>query len=353
MKRFSWMCLCLALPTFGCSRGTVAAAPDQAKVQRELRALGVPVGPFDDVFPTAEAFTAEGDFKPGVAGLLLKLSHVRSVQVLDLPMFGVGAARSVAAIPGLTVIELRGTKATDAAISALGECPTLEELVFNSGSKKNPVVTDAGLAGLAKLKNVKRLWCEGGIVTSKGVAALEGFSKMEELNLKGSPLDDSASPHLAKLVSLTQLNVAGSKMTGKGITQVAAGATHLRHLAMDRSGITDDDIGPIAMMPELLHLSIAGTQVTDAGAATLSKSKSLQSLDIWNTKVTDVGIISLVTMPQLHYLYLQDLPLTDVTFTSLLKVPELRALYLKGNKFTDEGLAKFVAARPKVRIGKY
>ena len=297
----------------------------------------------------AAALTADGDFKPGIAAKLLQLESVYSAQVLDQPVFGAGAAQAIAAIPGLTRVTLYRTKATEAAIAAFGDSPTLETLDLNMGSEF-PIVTDAGLAGLGKLKSLKKLVCERGKVTPAGMKALSGATTLVELNLRDCVIDDSSAPYLAKLINLTDLNVSSTKLTGKGLAVVAAGATKLRSMEADHNDITDADLSALAALPGLTRLSLADTAVTDAGMAALAKSKSLASVMLEDTKVTDAGVVSLASLPKLWSLSLYRLPLTDACLPALAKAPDLAQLRVGGNKFTADGLAKFATARPKVKV---
>ncbi len=323
---------------------------DQSKLRAELEALGVSVHRGTEVNVFAAALTADGDFKPGIAAKLLQLESAYSVQALDLPAFGVGAAKAVAAIPGLTRVNLYRTNASEAAVAAFGDCPTLETLVLNNGSGESPVVTDAGLAGFARLKSLKKLVCESGKITSAGLAALGGLTKLEEVNFRYCPVDDSAAPILAKLVNLTSLDLTSTKFTGKGLAVVAAGATKLKSLDVNGTALTDSDMPALAALPGLTELWITDTAVTDAGAAALAKSKSLAELTLSNTKVTDAGVVSLAGLPKLRSLTLYGLPLTDASLVALAKAPDVVGLELSGNKFTADGLAKFAAARPKVTV---
>ena len=320
---------------------------DPAKLKQELGELGIGVDGDYELRVGPAALTADGDFKPGVAERLARLKSMHKVMAIDLPAFGAGAGRALAAIPGLTRVDLWRTAATEEGIAALGGCPTIEQLDLNNGSGPNPVVSDAALAGLSKLKNLTRLSCEKGTITGAGLATLAGMTKLEELNLAECPIDDAAFPHLAKLTSLQELNLSGSKVTGAGLANLK-NCPRLRRLNLNDTGTADTDLGALATLPNLSYLALGGTKVTDAGVVTLSKSKTFAALDLYDTKITDTGIIALAGMPHLQSLTLFRLPLTDASLEALAKAPELRSLWLADNKFTESGLAKFKAARPKV-----
>lgn len=300
---------------------------------------------------TAKALTETGDLKPGIAAKLAQLESVATVEAIDLPAFSADASRGVAAIPGLTQISLLRTETSDAAIAAFSACPTLTHLDFNNGSGEHPIITDAGLAGLARLENVKILRCEMGKVTGAGLSAIAGWKKLEELNVRHCPVDDAAKPHLAKLSNLKELNLEYCKISGSAVTALVKDLPQLRLLAVDGIKITDADL-PLLAATELTNLSVGDTAITDAGAETLATSKSLKSLSLHDTKITDAGIVALAKMPKLERLMLFRLPLTDASLVALAKAPELSVLWLGDNNFTETGLAKFAAARPKVKVPK-
>ena len=331
---------------------TAAPTVDQDKLVAELEPLGVSVSYSYQLRISPSALTDEGDFKPGIAEKLQQLEGISNVMALDLPMFGEGAAKVIAALPELTRIELWRSNAPDAAIAAFGECPTLQDLSFSivGFSGEGPVVTDAGLAGLSKLKAVKTLDCQRGEITGAGLAAIAGFSELESLNLGGCPIDDAALPTLAKLKNLKSLNLDGSKINPTKLAETLKDHTKLLTLDLEGTSCNDDDLKAIVALKSLQNLSINGTDVTDAGAATLAQSQSLAELVLYDTKITDKGMAELAKLPKLRLLSLFRLPLTDATLVALEKAPELNQLWLGENKFTLAGIAKFKAARPKVKV---
>ncbi|MGL6097757.1 MAG: leucine-rich repeat domain-containing protein [Fimbriiglobus sp.] len=322
---------------------------DREKLLGKLSQLGVEVSRFGEVTITEAALTPTGDAKPGLAESLAKLQDARRVIAFDLPAFGVGMGKAIAAIPGLTGIDLWRTKATPEALAAFGACSTLESLDLNNGSGDDPVVTDVALKGFAGLKNVRSLTCQRGTMTGNGLAAIAGFSKLEELNLEGCSVDDAAVPHLAKLTSLKSLTLSETKISPAKLVGVLKGLPKLTFLSIDGTAVTDADAKPLAELP-LVALSIGRTGLTDAGAKVLATSKTLVDISLHDTKVTDAGIVAMAAMPKLRGLTLFRLPLTDKSLDALEKSPELTSLWLGNNQLTPARLAQLKAARPKVFV---
>ena len=82
-------------------------------------------------------------------------------------------------------------------------------------------VTDAGLAVLGGMKNLKRLHLQNTAVTDAGVDAMVSVAGLEYLNLFGTKVTDASMPKLEKLANLKRLFVWQT-----GVTKPAAEALH-------------------------------------------------------------------------------------------------------------------------------
>ena len=82
-------------------------------------------------------------------------------------------------------------------------------------------VTDAGLAALAGMKNLKRLHLQSTAVTDAGIDTIAGLPALEYLNLFGTKVTDAALPKLEKLANLKRLYAWQT-----GVTKPAAEALH-------------------------------------------------------------------------------------------------------------------------------
>ena len=97
--------------------------------------------------------------------------------------------------------------------------PLAEKLVELNLSRSK--VTDAGLASLSAMKNLKRLNLANTAVTDAGVDQLAGIAGLEYLNLVGTKVTDAAMLKLEKTAALKKLFVWGT-----GVTKTAAEALH-------------------------------------------------------------------------------------------------------------------------------
>lgn len=105
--------------------------------------------------------------------------------------------------------------------------------------------------------------------------------------------------------------------------------THVAHLSLARTVITDRALDVVGSMPLLVRLDLRRTAVTDRGLAALSDLSELRSLNLYGTAVTDRGLEALEGLSNLEALYLFETEVTDRGVAELaVKLPEVRIHYL-------------------------
>jgi len=81
-------------------------------------------------------------------------------------------------------------------------------------------VTDAGLAALEPLKNIRRLHLENTKIGDAGLTHLKGLTTLEYLNLYGTQVTDSGLEQLAGLKNLKALYLWQTKVTPAGVEKL-------------------------------------------------------------------------------------------------------------------------------------
>jgi beta-lactamase regulating signal transducer with metallopeptidase domain/thiol-disulfide isomerase/thioredoxin/protocatechuate 3,4-dioxygenase beta subunit/Leucine-rich repeat (LRR) protein len=197
---------------------------------------------------------------------------------------------------------------TDEDLTVLGTLSSLQELTIN-----NSPITNEGLAHLAPLKSLKKLWLHNGHksinmdVTVSGLAALKGipltylhlwnirldesrleclggFPTLEELNLKQMPICDEDLAVVGKLSQLTWLTFTTDTVSDGGL-EYLAGLTCLEDF-QPITPLTDKGLYHIGKMRMKGRLVVKG-HFTDEGLRHLEGLSSLRQL-----KVTTSGEIS-------------------------------------------------------------
>ncbi len=146
----------------------------------------------------------------------------------------------------------------------------LEKLVIGNTS-----VTDAGVAELKDLKNLKSFTASGCIrMTDKSAVTINGFTNLEYLSLP-STIGVKGIKQLKDLKKLTSLYVGGAMLRDSAIEHIADTMPELESLnlgATSGNGLTDECIPYLARLKKLSKLNIKGATLTDKGRETLLKA---------------------------------------------------------------------------------
>jgi hypothetical protein len=168
---------------------------------------------------------------------------------------------NVSRLPGLTVLLLKDTQATDEGMRHVGKMTDLETLFLSNATS----ITDAGTSHLVRLKHLK--WF------------LIGHSK----------LTDDSLALLSRLPGIETLMLQSNHFTDEGLARLC-GKDRLKRL----------------------HIGLGVVRVTDAGIAHLRDFKKLEVLDVQNSEVTAPGLDSLVKdLPNLRELWLSGTRVTE------------------------------------------
>ena len=105
----------------------------------------------------------------------------------------------------------------------LGRC--LDEV--RSVDLRGTPISDADLAWLARLPNLRQLSLDTTAVTDAGLARLERLRQLEVLSLAGTQVTDAGLEHLQKLPKLRQLETAGTQVSSAGLQQLQQRLEHV------------------------------------------------------------------------------------------------------------------------------
>ena len=122
------------------------------------------------------------------------------------------SAKIIAAFPKLKKLRLARTQVSDAALETLSARTSLEELDLS----ENSLITNAGMAHLAKLTNLKKLNLWRVQISDEGALLLASLTKMEWLNLDNSMLGDAGLLLLKDMKALTFLHIGSTQVTEVG-----------------------------------------------------------------------------------------------------------------------------------------
>ena len=210
---------------------------------------------------------------------LSKLPELRSLDLRGNMEAGDMTLDVVGKLPHLTAFKHRSTAVTDSGMHDLAASKTLESLLIQDFGITNE--SGRHLAKLATLSSLEVFRCQG--FGSDGVLALADMP-LTRLTLRDLPdVGDAGLAVLAKLPNLKRLYLHELASVGdEGLRQLGA-AKQLEVLDIwSLPRMTDATVDVIAALPNLKELSIRETGVTEAAAGKIAAMPKLQSLTFKN-----------------------------------------------------------------------
>lgn len=135
---------------------------------------------------------------------------------------------SLAQLPKLEHVRLRGVKLTDASLQQLCAIPTLQRLNVPQAD-----FSDDGLAALGQLNQLQLLRFASPRVTAAGIAHLTAVPSLRWLHLIDIPVGDAAVTPITQLPKLESLYLDGATISDQGYDQLFRARPEL-HVHVDQ-----------------------------------------------------------------------------------------------------------------------
>ena len=292
----------------------------------------------------------------------LRILHLRSCPVKDSDIAEIANLRNLESIQCSAYgFADKGFGVTDESLKVFGQLPKLKRLLLRS----NPV-TDEGLKFLTECEHLETLTLSDSKVSGEGLNCLAMLQNLKSLSmgayLDGSPVDFKGMKTFGGLTHLEHLDLAGSRVSDEELTQISS-LTNLKSLTLDNSNVTDAGLAALEGMDQLekfrfyrknveglgdlaaeelaklpnLRKITAHWNLTARGIAKLSSMKKLESIDLSYT-VTDEEMLLVAKMTGLKRLTLQNCPVTDAGVASLASMTQLENLSLFRTRATTKCL---------------
>jgi serine/threonine protein kinase/Leucine-rich repeat (LRR) protein len=212
----------------------------------------------------------------------------------------------------LRVLDCRGTSTNNKPNGLLADLTPLKGMNLAGLTHldlRDTKVTDAGMACFKDCKDLRYLQLDSTQVTDKGLAHFKDCKKLTELHLINTLASDAGLVHFQDCKALTHLNLGGTKMNDVGLANFK-----------DCKGLTE--------------LYLFNTQVSDAGLVHFQDCKALTRLNLAGTKVSNVGLAYFKDCKELTYLHLDRTPVGDAGLANF-KGMRLTELYIDNTATTD------------------
>jgi peroxiredoxin/Leucine-rich repeat (LRR) protein len=243
-------------------------------------------------------------------------------------------------LPNLEELDLDSTAVTDHGMATLKKLPRLRRLTISRTD-----ITDAGLAEVSGFKSLEALTLPKHI-TDKGIGHFTGLASLRELNLDDTEATGKCLESLKDLPSLKTLSLAG-KVKDDDLANLK-NFPELAELRIQNAPITDKGMRILATLKSLKNLSLDTVQATDAGYAALKELPALEFLYLrdqgeprhYESGIGDDGLAHIAMIPTLKHLDLSRSRVTDKGLRQLKRLPALEVLTLGDCRVNGEGLAE-------------
>ncbi len=295
-------------------------------------------------------------------------------------------------LTGVTALD--NDKLTDDALAVFRPCTGLK-LVVLAGA---PNVGDAGVAHFRQCKDVNVLVLSKTKVTDAGMAFLDDFANLNQVNFNDTLVGDATVARLKKSKALTMVQLDRTKLTDSGLA-VLATCPNLQEVLVRGTAVTPAGIAafrtkrPVCKVWEdgepadadrkaaewvvavggTLHVNgteeIGGgeikaaadlpikpfrltrvslpnnKQLTDGELARFADCKHLKVVDFTGAAVGDEGLRHFKGHENLVYIQLLGTRVTDAGLASFTNCKDLRVLLVDSTKVSDAGLVNFKECR--------
>jgi len=307
---------------------------------RQLEYLTLPESTDDAVMALLPSFTRlRGLYLSSSRVTNADLTHLKDLPNLEELALGLGRMTDkgliqLAACSRLEYLMLSGTNFTDFGMAYIKDIPHLKTL--HAGHLNH--LTDRGMENISTAVQVERMsfhWADG--ITEAGLAHLARLSNLKMLDVSHAQLSDAGTLHLARIKGLESLEIDGKNLTDVGLTHLAR-FTNLRKLHAtrpffvdpnkDRNYYTDAGIERLAAdCTQLEELGIGSIGMTDASMKAIAGLKHLRRLNLFGVPaVTDAGFAHLRSLEHLEYLFYSGCDVTLTGLRALKDLPDFRKL---------------------------
>ncbi|MBC8868320.1 MAG: hypothetical protein H8E44_02825 [Planctomycetes bacterium] len=307
----------------------------------------------------ANTATTDGDCRDDDLALLKSIENLKELYLWD-PVFTDRCAEHVASVTGLELLSIQRTYVTDAGLARLATLPKLKELHLVDS---HGLLTDRGLACLAKLRSLQRLTLSGPQFSDEAGKHVGKLTNLQFLEFGGGRITDRVFARIAPLKSLEELRIASYWRRGNEVTGITGvGISRLRlkslkKLELSGPGVTGRGLEVLADIPSLRSLDLQDAHLNDRGLRALSKVSQLRSLNLSRQSIGDDGLAELSALANLEELVLDGTSVSDSGLRHLASLVKLRRLSLRRTQgricITDAGLRHLTGLKELEELDLY
>jgi hypothetical protein len=175
------------------------------------------------------------------------------------------------------------------------------------------------LRKVAKLPGVKSLLLKETQTTDEGLRQVGRMTELEELYIwEARSVTDAGVAHLAGLRNLRMVHINDSNLTDDSLVLLSS-LPRIEELSLEQNHFSDEGLRRLQGRERLkrLYIGMGDSRITDAGLAHLLSFQKLELLDLQNSKVTVRGLEQLEGLANLKTLWLSGTGLVDAELQGL------------------------------------
>jgi hypothetical protein len=167
-----------------------------------------------------------------------------------------------------------------------------------------------------ELASLTELDLNGAQISDADLAQLGSLPNLRILGLRGTPITDAGLAHLAAL-PLTSLDLRGTSVTSYGMLHLPAGTLEALHIT--DSQVAGTELYRLPRMPHLAVLKLNRLQeLDDAAIEALSVFPVLRHVELDGTQVSERGLERLLALnPEVKRVELRFTPVSDASLEAL------------------------------------
>lgn len=235
---------------------------------------------------------------------IVQLPNLRSLELTGTQVTDKGV-ENLRKAKNLSSLSLNLTRVTDRGLSIIGQMNKLSTLAIGY----LPAVTSSGLCQLKDL-HLSTVDFSGLQITPSVMSMLAGKHSLKWIILQDSSLSDTSIKEIANMSRLQKLNINGTPVGDEGFAQLTK-LNSLWQLQAGQTNVGDNGISHLLNLPRLRELNLNSTKITDEGVAKLSQIKTLRKLCLVGNQIGDQSLRSLSNLP-----YLQELDMDGTNITN-------------------------------------
>jgi hypothetical protein len=309
------------------------------------------------------------EFDDAMVASLAGLTGLTSLAITNSGITDAAVETIAASFPELVELDLSSnTNLTGAAMKSIATLPKLERLTlvqtrFNDlnlrrlaklGGLKavdlrgNMEAGDMTLGVLAGLPHLRALKHRSSVVTDEGLADLAKSATLDSLLAQDFAITNASGPHLAALANLTSLEIFRCQGFGsEGVLALAPLKKLSRLTLRDLPEVGDAGLPVVADLPALKRLYLHElASVGDEGLKHLAAAGELEVLDIWSVpKMTDATVAVIAGLPNVRELSIRETGVTERALEAIAAMPKLESLTFRNAAISPAAAEKVKAAR--------